>query len=92
MQICTIKTGKCHYPKLCLRVTAIDRARICTLHVWLGTPNSEPLLQTTYNDCRLWRLPIPPPAIMIDIPTYRIFTYTVAFSEACVTLLLMDEQ
>ena len=30
--------------------------------------------------------------IMIDIPTYRIFTYTVAFSEACVTLLLMDEQ
>ncbi len=25
---------------------------------------------------------------MIDIPTYRIFTYTVAFSEACVTLLL----
>ncbi len=34
----------------------------------------------------------PTPAIMIDIPTYRIFTYTVAFSEACVTLLLMDEQ
>lgn len=30
--------------------------------------------------------------VMIDIPTYRIFTYTLAFYEACVTLLLMDEQ